>query len=278
MATQRPKVQPGLRAVGDERARAQGCRGAGRRTPRAPVAEGRRHGVELASVGGARSAVDLGVLLRVPPAQLGTEGVAGDVVRVEPPRAGLDEREAPQPGEHRVRVGKVQQLGQQRLRRRQHLGASLQGPPVLRARDGLDERGEEGVDHSAQLRRRRRLATLRGDIGHQGEGEGVAAGEGERARVVRASDPAAFEKGRALLPAEVPQLDRLHQPAPPGIRAPGHRGWVPAGEHRYRIRRERRQQLLAQPAVQRGQPFGGVDQQQQSADPSDRLLRILRGV
>ena len=54
------------------------------------------------------------------------------------------------------------------------------------------------VDHAAQLRRRRRLATLGGDVGHQGEGEGVAAGEGERTRVVRAERPRGVRGGSLL--------------------------------------------------------------------------------
>ena len=148
----------------------------------------------------------------------------------------------------------------------------------LRARDGVDEAAEEGVDHSTQLRGWSGIATLGGDVGHQREGQRVAPGEGKRVGVVRVGDPAPFEEGPAFLPIEVPQLDRLHEPAPPGIRAPGHRGWVAPGQHGDRVRRERREQLLTQPAVQGGQPFGGVDQQEQCADPGDRLARVTPGI
>ena len=223
--------------------------------------KGRGHGIELAPVGGPRSTVDLGVLLWMPPAQLGAEGIAGDVVRMQTARAGLDDREAPQPGEHRVRIGEIQQLGQQRLCRRQHLGAGLQGSSVLRARDGVDEGGEKAIDHAAQGRRRRRLATLCGDVGHQSQGEGMPASEGERTRVVRPRDPAAFEEVPTLLPAEICQVDRMHEAVPPGIGSPGDRGRVPAGQYGHGVRRERRQQLLTQPALQWRQPFCGVDQQ-----------------
>ena len=115
--------------------------------------QGRWHGVELAPVGGTGSTVDLGVMLRVSPAQLGAQRVAGDVVGVQPPGAGLDDREAPQPVEHLVRVGEVQQLGQQRLGCGQHLGARLESPSVQRARHRLDQCREEGIDHASQLRR-----------------------------------------------------------------------------------------------------------------------------
>ena len=70
----------------------------------------------------------------------------------------------------------------------------------------------------------------------------------------------------------------MHETVPAGIGAPRDRGRVPAGQYGDGVRRERRQQLLAQPAIQWRQPFGGVDQQQQPADSADRLPRVLRRV
>ena len=191
-------------------------------------------------------AVQGAVGVRVAPAQVGVQHLPGQVVREEPLRPLLDEREPPQPLEGARRALRAEDAGQEGLRGHPGVGADAEGPPVQVAGDALHEplqerahhvggvQGAEGIPPAARHPRpsgRQLGAVLAAqEVRHQGEGQGVAVGKGQHRRVPR--------RGARPAPAG--------RPGSPGAGGSAGGGSVPA--HSRRGRRAR------PPGARRGRP------------------------
>lgn len=215
-----------------------------------------------------------GESVRVAPAQVGCQYLAHHVVREEPRRGGFDEGLGAQPGEqfggalahHRPQEGLGGDVG---------LGADLQRGAVCGARRIAHESWQQRRDHVPAWcpvgRPGRAVRVLpHDDRGSQGQGQRIAAGEGQQ-RVVCPVRYAAYpQESGGIAPGQVPQRHDVHQAGPSRVGDPARIGGRTPGDHRDRAQRQPRQEVLPQPVLQALTVLERIDQEHRSG-LADRL-------
>ena len=205
------------------------------------------------------------VAVGVTPAQVGLQGIAGQVVREHPLRPRLHEGQLPQPGEQLVRVLQPERLPQQRLGGHPGQGAHLQCAAMPPTWDDLDEPSQQGPDQVRGQRIGGRLAAAGHHVGQQRQPQRVAMGNLHQLLVAGGVDAAGPQVLAALLGAEVPQGHHPQQLPPGRVGTPERTRRRPPGDHRQGRDRQPRQEPGAHPVIKRRQPLIGVDQHHQPA-------------
>jgi hypothetical protein len=214
--------------------------------------------------------------LRIPPLQVGNQHVAREIVRKEPVRAVLDERQPPQPLEPCVNVLLVQRGAQHRLGGGSRLGTHLQGVPVPDGRQLVHEPLQEGLNdvRCAHPLEHGRGVALAKDVDREGECQRVAVGDVDEVPVQPRRNAHRAQVTGRLTGVQVGQCDHPHQVAPSGVGAPGRRWRLPAGDDHQDPIRKAGQEFVAQPPVDRGQRLVGVDKQNRSPGRAQHAGRI----
>ena len=205
------------------------------------------------------------VAVGVTPAQIGLQGVAGEIVRKHALRPRLHERQPPQPGEQLVRVLQPEHLPQQRLGGHPGERAHLQGAAMQPAGDDLDEPPQQGSHQIRGQRIGRRVAAANDHIGQQRQPQRVAMGLLDQLIVAGGVDATGVQVLAAVLRAQIAQRHHPQQLPPSRVGAPGRTRCCPSGDHRQGGGRQARQQPSAHPVIQRRQPLIGVEQDHHSA-------------
>jgi hypothetical protein len=266
--------------------------------PRVPVDRGRDAGktaeqvlgvgdrllLRLAS-GRPQAAVDVAadpadhppVAVGVAPAQVGLQGVAGQVVRVHALRSRLHEGQLPQPGERLMPVLQPEHLPHQRLGGHPGQRAHLQGTAVRPAGDDLDEPPQQDPHQVRGQRIGGRLAAADDHVGQQRQPQRVAMGQLDQLVVAGGVHATGSQVLAALLRAEVAQRHHPQQLPPGRVGPPGRLRRRPPGDHRQGGGRQPRQQPGAHPVVQQAQPLVGVEQEHhpgRAGRPQDGALPL----
>jgi hypothetical protein len=168
------------------------------------------------------------------------------------------------------------ELDEQRLRGDPGHRADGQGLALAFAVDGRQEQSPEVADdvrclHGIEVTGR---FVPGEDLGHQGEGQGMAAGEGEHARIRAPLHGAAAEKRAALVGREVLERDDARKGSPGDVRRPGTGRRLASGEDDDDPGGPRRKNGLAQPRIQDGQRFICVDQDDGAVRNSGTLSTV----
>jgi hypothetical protein len=117
------------------------------------------------------------VAVGVTPAQVGLQGVAGQIVREHTLRPRLDKGQLPQPGEQLVSILQPEHLPQQRLGGHPGQRAQLQGTAMQPTGGDLDELSQQGPHQIRGQRIGGRLAAANDHIGQQRQPQRVAMGQ-----------------------------------------------------------------------------------------------------
>ena len=217
-------------------------------------------GAQPAGRVGPDRAVQRPVGLRVALGELGVDQVAHEVVQVQAGAGVPDERPGREPRPH-LRGPLAHRLGEQ----------------VLGGAVGVRARGEAGAvrgvghvadEHVAELGHEvgplvepARRAALRRRLGEQHERERVAPTKLRQPRAGRGGGAEAAHQVRALGGVQRGERAGAQEPPPARVGRPRRIRWLPTGQYRDGARGQRRQQLAAEPAVERGEQLVGVDEQ-----------------
>ena len=131
------------------------------------------------------------------------------------------------------------------------------------------------VGRRAQLQRHhsRVRLPLREHVHQQRQRERVAVRELEHPPLLLLRDTRAAQEGPRVVRPEVAQRDHAQQVAPARIPPPRSARAVPARHHDQRARRQRRDELLAQPVLEPDRSLEGVQQQHRRLAAGKRLRR-----
>jgi hypothetical protein len=219
----------------------------------------------------------LPVAVGVSPAQVGLQGVAGQVVRERPLRPRLHEGQLPQPGEQLVGILQPERLPQQRLGGHPGERAHLQGTAMRPTGDDLVELSQQGADQVWGQRIGGRLAAADDHIGQQRQPQRVAMGDLDQLLVAGGVHATGVQVLAAVLRTQIAQRHHPQQLPPGRVGAPGRTRRSPPGDHRQGGDRQARQQPGAYPVIQRRQPLIGIEQHHQPAAvgrPGDGALPL----
>ena len=215
------------------------------------------------------------IAVGVAPAQIAIDHVAGEIVREQPFRSGLDEGEVAEPVEQLADIGSVERRAQQGLGGDPGQGAGLQRLPLVERGDAaekpLNQRGHQVGRVGGQVN----AAVPDGLVGQQRQAERMAVADLQQSPVHCLGHTAAAKVLPTFLRRQVTQADDPEQFPPGRIGSPAGSGRLPAGEHGHHIGGEIRQQLLPDPVVQSREPFVGV---QQNDRPSGPVTTVAEGL
>jgi hypothetical protein len=113
------------------------------------------------------------------------------------------------------------------------------------------------------------------EVGHQRQGQGVAVGEVEHAVDLRRGHAPPLQEDAAVRRGEVAQRQDAHHRLPAGVGAPRRGRRLAAGQNHKHAGGQRRQELLAQPAVDGRQQLVGIHQQQQALAPVGQMAHDI---
>ena len=206
-----------------------------------------------------RPLMQRGVLLRVPPAQVGGECVAGQIVQVQPERPGIDERQLPHPVEQLAAVRLVQQGGEHRLVEHPDLRGGLQGDAVRPARNGRQQPRDQHRDDVLRISGGQH-ALLPDHLADQRQRQRMAVGELDRRGVQRLRHALAGQQRAGVIRTQIGQPHRPNQRRPARIGSPTRSRRQLPTEHQQRAARQAGRPLVADPSVELGEQFVVVQQ------------------
>ncbi len=209
--------------------------------------------------------------VRGPPAQVGGQGLAGGVVRVQAPMGGLHERQTAEPSEELVGVLVGQDGGEQFLGGRVRLRRHFQGPAVGGGRHLADQAGQQGAqDVGGGCPDALAAPVVLPGGGREGERQRVAAGEPQDAFPQLGRHLGSAQQAAGLRLGERSQFEHPQQSGPGGVGGPlGLRGEA-SGQHHQGVVGRAGQETLPQPALQPLAVLEGVDEQDRAGDVEER--------
>jgi hypothetical protein len=207
-----------------------------------------------------KAAVEVGVPPGRPPAQVGVDRIANQVVRVQPVRALDDERQRAEPREQAAGVAS-EEGAQQVLGGDRHVCAGLERLPMAYGRCLVDDLREQRAHHIGQVGQRARRRTPVHSVDQHRQGERMAPADLQQPLAHMVGHPLGGEVGPRRFGRQVGQRDDAHQLAPRRVGTPARTRPVPPGDHDQAVAGQRRQIAFPHPVVDRFQALVRVDEQ-----------------
>jgi len=210
--------------------------------------------------------------------ELRLEDLPGEIMRGQPTGPAMHERPAPQPPPYLGGVG-ADRLAEQVLGRQPGSRAGRQAGHVSLGGRVPQQRLEQHRDQVGYVGETLRDGAAAGHVGQQRERQWVATPQHQQPLPARLGDADPGEQVRAVgLVEMVDALSGDHLP-PARVHPPGGRRRLAPGEDHEAVRRQDRDEVPAQPAVDGTQMLVRVDQQHRAVVGGllDRLEKALRG-